>query len=488
MVALSLFLLEELLMVCGFAGTETYNRVLCPLSHACHLLGIGLLGYVYIREQAAERRRAEEELIALNAIAAMISQELDLDRMLQAILKKVLEIADATAGWIRLADRETQDLSLAAHCPPMDKSVPWTQAQVLEPELAEKVYQSHKPIVRVLGYDVEGTRGRLVAPSNPLALIALPVQSRDTVVGALVVLVHAPRRPDEHKVELLTSIGHQVGVAVENAWLVEEVSQAEIWKELNRLRSELIANVSHEVRTPLGLIKLACTSLLATDVEFTPEIKRAFLRDIDEETAHLESIVNSLLDISQIESGGLRLNRQPVGVAQLIQQVAQGIQAQSPTHDIVCEVPEALVANVDRGRIVQVLRNLLTNAVKYSPDGGEIQIQAYEDEGQLYLLVKDQGIGLSSQDQQRVFERFYRVKNKVTQTQGGVGLGLAVCKHIVEAHGGRIWVESELGEGSTFYVALPNLPTDAVLPEAVVVPEEIHVPGFEGQDVLGNEG
>jgi len=488
MVALSLFLLDELLMVCSFAGAERYNRIFCPLSHACHLLAIGLLGYVYVREQSAERRRAQEELIALNAIATTISHELDLDRMLKAILHKVLEVVDAQAGWIRLADQETRALLLAAHCPPLDERAPWTQAQVLETEIAEQVYRSHTSIVLVLEYDIERTRGQVAASSSPLALIAVPVQSRDTVVGALVVLSHAPRRPDEHKVELLTSIGHQVGVAVENVWLVEEVSQAEIWKELNRLRSELIANVSHEVRTPLGLIRLACTSLLATDVEFTPEIEREFLQGIDEETTRLESIVNSLLDLSQIESGGMRLNRQPVGVAQLVQEVTKGIQAQSSAHEIVYDVPEALVANVDRGRIEQVLRNLLTNAVKYSPDGGEIRVQAYEDEGQLYLLVRDQGIGLSPQDRERVFERFYRAENKVTQTQSGVGLGLAVCKHIVEAHGGQIWVESKLGRGSTFYVALPNVPSGMVLSEGMVLAEGIDILGFEGQDALGSEG
>lgn len=463
LVALSLFAADEFLSVCSVAGVE-YNRILCPISHAFHLLGLGLLGYVYLREQAAERRRAEEELIALNAIATTISQELDLDRMLNAILGRVLEVVDAEASCIRLVDRGSQSLALAAHCLQFQEIARRPHLCELEEQSADQAYRTERPVVQSWQGNTGAVGGQTGGPGGSYVIACVPVRSRDIVVGVLSVLAPGARKLDEHRVTLLTSIGQQIGVAVENAWLVQEVSEAEIWKELNRLRSELIANVSHEVRTPLGLIKVACTSLLATDVEFPPEIVREFLRGIDQETDRLESIVGNLLDLSQIESGRMRLNRQPVDVAQLVQEAVKSIQAQALEHEIAYSLAEPLVATLDRGRIEQVLRNLLSNAIKYSPGGGAIHVQGYQQGGQLYLLVSDQGIGISRQDQERVFERFYRVENAVAMSQRGVGLGLAVCKHMVEAHGGHIWVESELGHGSTFGVALPIVPEDTAIP------------------------
>jgi len=256
-------------------------------------------------------------------------------------------------------------------------------------------------------------------------------------------------------VQLLTAIGHQVGVAVENARLAEEAAGIEILQELNRLRSELIANVSHEVRTPLGLIKISCTSLLAEDVDFDRETQHKFLRSIDEETDRLERIVDNLLDLSRIESGRLRLDMRPTDVGRLAREVMENMEAQATRHRLVHNFPpDPLVAIIDSKRVEQILRNLLSNAIKYSPEGGTIAVRGCEDERHIIVQVSDQGIGVPAEDLERVFERFYRVDNETTQSVGGVGLGLAVCRSIAEAHGGRIWVESALGVGSTFYFTL----------------------------------
>jgi signal transduction histidine kinase len=191
---------------------------------------------------------------------------------------------------------------------------------------------------------------------------------------------------------------------------------------------------------------------------------REFLKSIDEETDRLEHIVDNLTDLSQIESGRLRLNKQPCDLAKLAREVSQGIGIQAPQHDVRHSFAEPLMANVDRARIEQVLRNLLSNAIKYSPGGGVIEVRAHKEQHQVTLQVSDQGIGIAPQHQERIFERFYRVENEVTQSERGVGLGLAICQRIIEAHGGRIWVESVLGQGSTFYVALPIDPESAVYP------------------------
>jgi len=236
-----------------------------------------------------------------------------------------------------------------------------------------------------------------------------------------------------------------------------QASEIEILRELDRLRSELIANVSHELRTPLGLIKIFCTTLLRTDVDFDPQTQREFLHDIEEETERLEKIVDNLLDLSRIQHGRLRLEKRPTDLGQLARQVLDDLEMQLPaSHRLIHSFPaEPLVAPVEPRRIEQVLRNLVSNAIKYSPQGGTITVMGQEAGEMILIQVRDQGIGIPHEDLERVFERFYRVENEITRSVRGIGLGLAVCRGIVEAHGGRIWVESLPGEGSTFYFTLP---------------------------------
>jgi signal transduction histidine kinase len=280
------------------------------------------------------------------------------------------------------------------------------------------------------------------------------------MLGVLNLFGQSPRQPSSQEIQLLTAIAHQIGAAIENAWLAEEASEIEILRGLNRLRSELVANVSHELRTPLGLIKFFVTSLLMEDADFDWETQLKFLHGIDEEADRLEVIVNNLLDISYVESGRLRLDRRPTNMGQLVREIVASMNAEAerqPVRHLLAHdfPPEPLVAPVDVRRIEQVLRNLLHNATKYSPDGGTITVRGRGDNGQILVWVSDQGVGIPPQDLERVFERFYRVDNEITQKTRGAGLGLSVCQGIVEAHGGRIWAESVLGEGSTFYFTLP---------------------------------
>ena len=451
LVALICFLLDESLMACSLATGEAYSEVFCPVSHAFHLIGIILLGYVYIREQDVQRKRAEQELVALNAIATTINQSMGLEHVLDAILEKVLDVVPADAARIRLLDAQGESLTLRAERGRTPEVLQDPLILRLSQRITEQVLASCEMAVWTDECVYPAAMG-----GSRCALVCTPVQVRERLVGALCVLVPEMRRGDQHRGNLLIAIAHQVGVAVENAWLAEEASRAEIWRELNHLRSELIANVSHELRTPLGLIRLSSTSLLAEDIEFGPETVQQLLTGIDEETERLEHIVGNLLDLSQVDSGQMQLNRRPTDLAELAREVVTSIAPQASEPRIACHFAGPVVVHVDRQRLEQVLRNLLSNALKYSPDGGLVLVQGYEDRHQAYLQVTDQGIGIPPEAVERIFERFYRVEDESTQEIGGVGLGLAVCKSIVEAHGGRIWAESDLGVGSTFWVALPN--------------------------------
>ena len=403
-----------------------------------------------------EIRRRNEELMALNAIATTLGQSLDLDHILNATLDKVLEVIEIDAGWIQLLDEDAGVLSLVAHRGFSQEMAEETKTVKLGESMTGKVAQSGQSIVVDKVSDAPRFSMETGRWETLHAFAGVPIKSKDKVLGVLGVFSRSPRQLSSQEVQLLTATGHQIGVAIENVRLAEEASEIEILRELNHLRSELTANVSHELRTPLGLIKIFCTTLLREDVDFDRETQREFLRDIEEEADRLEKIVDNLLDLSQTKDGRLRLDKRPTDVGQLAREVMETMEVQLTKHRFVYDFPSnPLVANVDPKRIEQVLRNLLSNAIKYSPEGGTITVQSRGDEGQLLVRVSDQGIGIPSKDLERVFERFYRVENEITQSARGAGLGLAVCRGIVEAHGGRIWAESTLGVGSNFYFTLP---------------------------------
>ena len=297
---------------------------------------------------------------------------------------------------------------------------------------------------------------KIINPIVAVTLAGVPISSKDNVLGVLGGISRSPRTLNPNQVQLLTTIGHQIGIAVENARLAHQAAEVKILREVDRLRSELIANVSHELRTPLGLIKISCSSLLMEDAEFDRKTQRKFLHGIDEESTKLERIVEHLLDLGRMESGRLRLDKQVTDLSQLARNVIQTMETLSAQHRLVGDLPvESLVTTADARRIEQVLRNLLDNAIKYSPEGGTITVQGYQDESQIVFSISDEGIGIPSEEWERIFERFHRVENDVTRRMRGAGLGLAVCQGIVEAHGGRIWVESQAGAGSTFCFTLP---------------------------------
>jgi signal transduction histidine kinase len=190
-------------------------------------------------------------------------------------------------------------------------------------------------------------------------------------------------------------------------------------------------------------------------VELGEETRQECLQTIDEETDRLERIVDNLLDLSQLEGGQLYLDNRPADVGQLTKEIVQSIKVQATRHDFVLDLEHPLVAVIDSKRVEQVLRNLLSNAIKYSPQGGTITVQGHRNEGYVLVGIRDEGIGIPQKELGLIFERFYRVENEITQRVRGTGLGLSVCRGIVEAHGGRIWAESALGEGSTLYFTLP---------------------------------
>jgi signal transduction histidine kinase len=231
-------------------------------------------------------------------------------------------------------------------------------------------------------------------------------------------------------------------------------------RELDEIKSRLLSTVSHELRTPLASIKGFATTLLREDVEWDEASRREFLSIIDEESDRLSELIGNLLDMSRIEAGELPVEPEPVDLMPLIHETAAEFQMMTRVHQLRLVLPPTLpLVMADPRRTRQVLRNLVENAVKYSPEGGSIHIAAGPGDEMLLVSVADQGIGIEPQQLGRVFDRFYQVDSASTRQVGGSGLGLSISKAIVEAQDGRIWAESEPGRGSTFYFSLPLVHT-----------------------------
>ncbi len=234
-------------------------------------------------------------------------------------------------------------------------------------------------------------------------------------------------------------------------------------RNLERMKSAFVATVSHELRTPLTAIKgFISTLLMDSDDAFPPEERREFYAIIDQETDRLTRLINDLLNIARIEAGeSLKPVYKQVDFYKLSQKVVMIQRAATNRHTIIHDVPEDLPKIIaDEDKVDQILTNLLSNAIKYSPNGGEIRVKAWEEDADhIIFYVSDQGMGIPKEHLTKVFEKFHRVDNTDTRKQYGTGLGLYLVKHLVEAiHGGQIWVESEVGVGSTFYVRLPKVP------------------------------
>jgi len=228
-------------------------------------------------------------------------------------------------------------------------------------------------------------------------------------------------------------------------------------RRLERVRRDFVANVSHELRTPLTTIQGFAETLLGGALD-DPKARRKFLEIIRDHAARLGRLTDDLLKLSAIEGGSMTFRLEPVGLPQLIEHCIEAVSLKATARglEITQESPSTLPqVRGDSLRLEEVLKNLLENAIQYTPPPGTIRVTAALDGEQAVLCVEDTGIGIPSTDQQRIFERFYRVDAARSREAGGTGLGLAIAKHIVEAHGGRLWVESELGKGSRFYVSLP---------------------------------
>jgi PAS domain S-box-containing protein len=228
------------------------------------------------------------------------------------------------------------------------------------------------------------------------------------------------------------------------------------YEELSKMKSDLLATVSHELRTPLATIKGYSTMMIDYFSKLTSHEKRDYLKSIDHSTDRLAILVDNLLDTSRMEAGLLKLEKAPTSISKLIRGAVTEARIRDNKHRIVTTLSKKLPKlNIDTKRIRQVLDNLIDNAIKYSPKGTEVAISTRQVNQEFLFSIADQGSGIPAEELTNIFDRMYRIEQRLSSGVEGMGLGLYICRRLVEAHGGRIWVESQLGKGSTAYFTLP---------------------------------
>ena len=295
----------------------------------------------------------------------------------------------------------------------------------------------------------------------PCSALCVPLLAQGQPIGALILENwREPASFGPQDEDLARDVAQLVALAVGRlagpAAQGQGPTDAEAGEAASRFRAELISTLAHEMRTPLTSIKGYSTALLMDEVRFDPRTQQEFLQIIDEECDTLETLIHDLLESSLIDAGRLKLEPQPVMLHRLVGGLVAETEHRTRRHRFLVDFPSDFpLVDADPRRIEQVLRNLLDNAAKYSPQGGMVVVRGEVRPSQVLVSVADQGVGIAPEHLNRLFEKFFRIESSFNHHIVGSGLGLPIARTIVEAHGGHIWAESKLGEGSTFCFTLP---------------------------------
>ncbi|MCB0237685.1 MAG: hypothetical protein KDH08_03395, partial [Anaerolineae bacterium] len=261
---------------------------------------------------------------------------------------------------------------------------------------------------------------------------------------------------DRSDLPFLEAVAELITLSIDNVRLSQELQATLAFKEANRLKEELISTLAHEMRTPLTSIKGYSTALLMEEVEFSQATQREFLQIIDEECDVLQDLIHDMLESSIIDAGLLKLEFQPTQLPRLARAAVEDLMHQTAKHRFAVDFPPGFpIVDADPQRISQVLRNLVDNAIKYSPEGGLIVVRGEVEPEEVIVSVADQGLGIAPEHLNRLFEKYFRIETGLVRHVVGSGLGLPIAHTIIESHKGRIWAESRLGEGTVLYFSLP---------------------------------
>jgi signal transduction histidine kinase len=388
------------------------------------------------------------ELNAVYAIARIVAETLDTETGLDAIfrLARTIFIFDVVSLYLQNEDGGPLEPAYAralGRGRSQEAELPWGEPAALE------AFRSGQTILRQ-----EDAGPAVTTRDRRRDYLGLPMMVAGRCVGGLVFgRFGGPPFPPEH-IRLAEFVAWHVGQLLENRRMASRIATLEAQRQLARMQDEFVSTVSHELRTPLGFIKGYVTTLLRDDIDWDRPAQAEFLHIIDDEADRLRELIDNLLDSSRLESGSLSMTVEPTRLDTLLRDTASRNQSIHIEMPLTVEIdPDIPLMMLDATRIAQVLDNLLSNADKYA-HGAPVEVRAARQGDQLSVAVMDQGQGIPAEHLPRLFERFYRVPGGSSSARG-TGLGLYICRKIVEAHGGEIGVSSQTGRGTRIHFSLP---------------------------------
>jgi signal transduction histidine kinase/HAMP domain-containing protein len=415
-----------------------------------------------VEQRTQELARSVAELRALGEVSQAVNSTLDLQEVLNTIVGKAVQLSDTDAGAIYEYHEARQEFELRStygmdeeliaaikerHVHIGDAGIGHAAAQRAPLQIADVQKEPHSDVLDV------------VIRAGYRALLFVPlIGADDRILGALVVRRKRPGEFPKQTLDLLQTFAAQSVLAIQNAHLFHEIEEKGRQLEVaSQHKSQFLANMSHELRTPLNAI-LGYTELILDNIYGeTPQKMRGVLERVQRNGKHLLGLINDVLDLSKIEAGQLTLALADYSLKEVVQNVFSAVESLANEKKLALriEMPSTLpTGRGDERRLTQVLLNLVGNAIKFT-DQGEVAVKASATNGAYTLSVCDTGPGIPPADQAKIFEEFQQADSSATKKKGGTGLGLSIARRIIEMHGGRIWVESQVGKGATFSINLP---------------------------------
>lgn len=402
--------------------------------------------------------RKVQILTRLAEISANLNSTIKLKPLLTNIMDATVEITDSEAASVLLWDQKSNELRFAATTTGgsanlLGKPVP------LEGSIAGTVLRENRT---VMANNVELDPRHYTGVDEQIefqtrSVLGVPMTSKNRLIGVLEAVNKRQPPWTDDDCQYASTLAAQAAVAIEGAQLVAQLQKAnEELSQLDKLKNDFIAIASHELRTPLGVILGYATFLQeTTDAEVSDHAAK-----VVSSALQLRRIIEDLTNLRYLQSGEADLQREPLAIADLLREVEHDIRALAGAtrHDLrFLPAPDAKLF-ADRARLGMAIGNVVNNAIRFTPEGGRIVVQAEVRPRHVYITITDNGIGFEPEQAEKIFEKFYQVEDHMTRRHGGLGIGLSITRGLIEAHGGRIWAQSPgTNQGATFTIIMPRV-------------------------------